>query len=44
MFFPQTDHNPRKANWVFEVRLILIDVGETGVQRTVQHHLEHKPQ
>lgn len=39
VLFLQTDHNPGETNWVFEVGLILVDVGEAGVKRTVQHHL-----
>lgn len=38
--FLQTDHNTRKADWVFEVGLVLVNVGETRVQRTIQRHLE----
>lgn len=38
--FLQTDHNTRKSDWVFEVGLVLVNVGETRVQRTIQHHLE----
>lgn len=36
----QTDRNPGEAHGVFEVGLVLVDVGEAGVEGTVQHHLE----
>lgn len=38
--FLQTDHNPGKADGVFEVGLILVNVGEAGVEGTVEYHLE----
>lgn len=38
--FLQTDHNSGKADGVFEVGLILVNVGEAGVEGTVEHHLE----
>lgn len=42
VLFLQTDHNPGETNWVFEVGLILINVGEAGVKRTLQHHLRQR--
>lgn len=40
--FLQTDHNPGEADGVFEVGLILVNVGEAGVEGTVKHHLEQE--
>lgn len=36
----QTDRHAGKRHRVFEVGLVMVNVGETRVQRTVQHHLE----